>query len=241
MTPALQQSLMPWLRRLAGYLIKGFLVLLPLLGTLAIAKWIGGNFESFLGGPLQSLLSWLKIPRVHYIPGMGTVLLLAIIFLVGIFFNAWIVRTILGWFEQFFDRIPLIKSIYGSFRDLIGFFSSKQGKRITQVVMVRLGPAPATPGASGASGGVEVLGMLTREDFSDLPRGFGAGDTVAVYVPLSYALGGFTVMVPRDHVRPINMTMEEAMRFAVTAGMAVRPAEERAKAEPRAEGLGPKV
>ena len=220
MSPATQPAapahhvMMPWVRRQAGHLIKGFVVLLPILGTVAIIKWVGGGFESFLGWPLALLLTWLHIPHVQYIPGMGTVLLVVIMFLVGMFLNAWLVRTLLAWAEQFLDRIPLVKSIYGSFNDLIGFFSSKQGKKATQVVMVRLGPA-----------GAEALGLLTREDFTDLPAGFGPADMVAVYVPLSYAMGGFTVMVPRAQVRPINMSMEEAMRFAVTAGMAVRPSE----------------
>jgi uncharacterized membrane protein len=81
-------------------------------------------------------------------------------------------------------------------------------KAFNQVVMVQIGDSRA-----------RVLGLVTREDFSDLPPGIGAKDSVAVYVPMSYQLGGFTTIVPRSAIQPVNMTMEEAMRFAVTAGL----------------------
>jgi uncharacterized membrane protein len=155
-----------------------------------------------------------------YIPGMGTVLSLLILLFVGIFVNTWIVQALLRRAGEAFDRIPMVKSIYGSIRDLMGFFASKEGKKTAQVVIVTLGDpkSPVSPRA---------LGLLTREDFSDLPSGFTDGrDVVAVYIPLSYAMGGFTTLVPRSAIRHIDMNMEEAMRFAITAGMAIKPASE---------------
>jgi uncharacterized membrane protein len=206
------------LRRYLGYLLKGFVVMLPILATLGITFWLWGVFESILGRPLELILGkaadranqpgvWHYI---HYYPGMGTLLSLVIIFFVGVFINAWMVKGLLNWVEDLLERVPLVKSIYGSFRDLIGFFSSREGKQANQVVVVTLG-------------GAELLGLLTREDFRDLPAGVGGADKVAVYVPMSYALGGYTVMVPRAAVRAVDMRMEEAMRFAITAGMATRP------------------
>jgi uncharacterized membrane protein len=197
--------------RILVYLLKGFLVMLPILGTIAIIVFLGGLFESLLGKPLHWVLGrW-------YIPGMGTVLSLLVMFFVGVFVNTWIVQALLGRAGEAFDRIPMVKSIYGSIRDLMGFFASKEGKKTAQVVMVTLGD-PQDPAAP------QYLGLLTREDFSDLPAGFTAGrDLVAVYMPLSYAMGGFTTLVPRSSIRPIDMSMEEAMRFAITAGMAVKP------------------
>jgi uncharacterized membrane protein len=78
---------------------------------------------------------------------------------------------------------------------------------------------------------VQVLGLLTRGEFAELPDDFAAGqDLVAVYIPFSYAMGGVTTLVPRSAVRPVSMSMEEAMRFAITAGMAVKPPENAAVA-----------
>ena len=207
----------PVLRRLFGYLIKGFVVLLPILGTIAIGLWLFGTFESILGAPLKWGLGTggpeAKGPwkYIHYYTGMGTLLSLVIIFVMGMFIDVWWVKSVWNWMEGLLDRVPLVKSIYGSFRDLIGFFSSKQRKGADQVVIVKLGGT-----------GAEVLGLITREDFADLPDGFGGEGVVAVYLPLSYAMGGFTIMVQRTDVRLLDMTVEEAMRFAITAGMAAK-------------------
>ena len=217
--------------RLLVYLLKGFLVMLPILGTIAIIVFLGGLFESILGKPLHWVLGrW-------YIPGMGTVLSLLVMFFVGVFVNTWIVQALLSRAGEAFDRIPMVKSIYGSIRDLMGFFASKEGKKTAQVVIVTLGN-PQDPSSP------QYLGLLTREDFSDLPAGFTGGrDLVAVYMPLSYAMGGMTTLVPRSSIRPIAMNMEEAMRFTITAGMAVKPGTEypaahEAKSPPKEEQEG---
>ena len=70
--------------------------------------------------------------------------------------------------------------------------------------------------------GLEQIGFLTRDAFDEHPE-IGA-DKVAVYLPMSYQLGGFTVLVPADQVREVSMTVEEALRFCVTAGVS-RPEE----------------
>ena len=56
-----------------------------------------------------------------------------------------------------------------------------------------------------------LMGLMTRDDFSDLPEGIGDDETVAVYLPMSYQLGGFTVMVPKSKVRPVDMKVDQAM------------------------------
>jgi uncharacterized membrane protein len=78
-----------------------------------------------------------------------------------------------------------------------------------QVVMVTVGQPS-----------VRLLGFVTREDFSDCPEGMGGEDKVAVYLPMSYQIGGYTVNVPRSCVEPIDMSFQDAMRYALTAGMA---------------------
>ena len=205
-------------RRTLGHLVRGLVVMLPILGTVAITVWLWGLFESILGGPLKLLLptpgpeTTGPMRWVRYYPGMGSVLALVLILTVGMFLNTWIVRNLVNWMEDVFDRIPLVKSIYGSFRDLIDFFSSKQGKKASQVVLV------TWPG-----GMIRCVGLLTRDELNDLPFGDAGNGRVAVYIPMSYALGGYTILVPREMVQPINMKMEDAMRFAITAGMSIDP------------------
>ena len=66
---------------------------------------------------------------------------------------------------------------------------------------------------------MKLMGFVTRDDFRDVPDALGTEKTVAVYLPMSYQLGGFTVMIPQASVEPIDMDMEQAMRFALTGGM----------------------
>jgi uncharacterized membrane protein len=108
------------------------------------------------------------------------------------------------------NRIPLVKTLYGSVKDFIGFFAQTREQQFNQVVTVDL-DIGGTP--------MRFLGFITRSDFADLPAGIGAEGEVAVYLPLSYQIGGFTAIVPRSAVRPVNLSMHRAMGFAVTGGM----------------------
>jgi len=213
-------------RRFLRCLVKGFVVVLPILGTLAIGSWLFVLFESILGASLKWALG-TGAPEaegpwryVRYYTGMGTLLSLVIIFFVGLFIDVWWVKIVWGWMESLLDRVPFVKSIYGSFRNLIGFFTSKQHNSASQVVIVKLGGS-----------GAEAMGLVTREDFADLPAGFGGEGVVAVYLPFSYSMSGLTILVRRAEVRRLDMTVEDAMRFAITAGMAVKETETTRKKE----------
>jgi uncharacterized membrane protein len=102
-----------------------------------------------------------------------------------------------------------VKSVYGMLVDVVRLFGAGEERPFRRVVLV-------TPTA-----GVEQIGFLTKNDFDDVP-GVGA-DKVAVYLPMSYQLGGFTVIVPKANVRELAMSVEAALRFCVTAGVAQKP------------------
>jgi uncharacterized membrane protein len=183
--------------------LKGLAAVLPITVTLYVLYWLGSTAESLLGRGLKML-----IPGSLYWPGMGVVAGLVLVFVIGILMNAWLFRKAFRWGERLLERIPLVKALYGSVRDLMGFFSGSDKKAMRKAVMVNVG-----------NPSLRLIGFITREDFSDLPAGIGDDDTVAVYLPMSYQIGGFTTMVPRSAVQPIDMSVEQAMRFAVTAGM----------------------
>ena len=183
----------------------GLAAVLPVLLTVYILGWLGTTAESVLGGTIKLLL-----PDRWYRPGMGLVAGVALIFLVGLTLRAWVVRRFFSLGERLLNRIPLVKAIYGSIRDLMNFFGGKD-QGFSQVVLVRFGDTQ-----------MKLLGFVTREDFSDLPVGLAGEGIVAVYLPMSYQIGGYTVMLPRSAIEPVNMSMQEAMKFAVTGGMKVR-------------------
>ena len=119
-----------------------------------------------------------------------------------------ITSRLLSWVELPFTRLPVVKSIYSSLKNFADYFSP-QPKRAQQVVVLRM------PGRELA-----MVGLVTRQDMEGLPAGTGGDDRVAVYLPMGYMIGGYTVFVPRSWTEPIDMTVEEAMRSSLIAWMA---------------------
>jgi uncharacterized membrane protein len=193
------------MKRLSRIFIAGIATILPAVATFYLLFWLGTRAESVLGRLIRLLL-----PDHLYRPGMGVLVGVALVFAIGAMMQALLVRRLFNWGERLLFRVPLVKSIYGSIRDLINFVShpGSESSEGSQVVMVTLGDT-----------GMEVMGLLTRRDFSDMPPEVAGGDSVAVYLPLSYQIGGHTVLVPKSAVRLVHMSTDRAMRFMITGGM----------------------
>ena len=193
------------MKLLSKIFLAGLVAIAPVGLTVWFLYWLGDTAESLVAPLVKETLDVKE-----YKFGMGIASAVLFVFLIGILMRFWLIRVLFGWGERILARIPLVKTLYGSLRDLMGFFSTSNDgkKRLSQVVMVKVGGTD-----------IRLIGLLTREDFSDLPPGVGSEETVGVYLPMSYQIGGFTTMVPRSAVEPIDMSMEDAMRFAVTAGM----------------------
>lgn len=190
------------LARLARTFLAGLAAVLPIVITAAVLLWLVQSVEVLLGGLVKVL-----IPDEAYRRGMGLVAAVVFIFAVGFLMEVFLFRRLLRMVEDQFARIPLVKTVYSAVRDLMGFFSKTGARRFSKVVLVDV------PGLEA-----RVVGFVTLDDHRDLP--FAApDDTVAVYLPMSYQIGGYTVFLPRRRLTPVDMTMEEAMRFVVTAGM----------------------
>lgn len=185
--------------------LTGLVTIVPITVTLYVLVWLATSAESLLGRVIRYFL-----PEQYYWPGMGLLVGILLIFSVGILMRAWAVRRVFAYSEAMLYRLPLIKSLYGAIRDFLGFFSESKKDNFRQVVKVNIGET-----------GMHLIGFVTRSNFNDLPDTIGTHNTVAVYFPMSYQIGGYTVMMPRSAIEPVNMTMEEAMKFVVTAGMTV--------------------
>jgi uncharacterized membrane protein len=197
-------------RRISRIFLRGLVVILPIVITLALVYWLVLSTEALLGGIVK-----LVLPDKYYTTGLGVLLGLILIFVAGLTINVWVTRMLIGWAEALMERIPIVKSIYGAVRDLAEFLSgARSGQRFHKVVVVTIGE------------NMRLMGFVTREDFSDQPAHIGAtSDTIAVYLPMSYQIGGFTVFLPRSSVQPIDITIEDAMRYTLTAGMSGPKAE----------------
>jgi uncharacterized membrane protein len=119
-----------------------------------------------------------------------------------------VVRRLFAWGEQFLYHLPLIKTVYRAIRDFFDYFSPDKNKEFEHVVAVSIGDT-----------GMQVIGFVTQAVPEQLPEDFRGEDSILVYLPLSYMIGGYAVLTPRSAVRPLDMSVEEAMRFTLTAGV----------------------
>ena len=188
---------------ISKHILTGMITIMPVVLTLYLLYWFAVSAESLLGGMIHR---WL--PESWHVPGMGLVVVMLAAFLVGILMHAYVVQRLFASGEKLLFRMPVIKSIYPALRDFLNYFSPGTRKEFDQVVAVTLG-----------ENGMQVVGFVTQADPEQLPEDFREPDSILVYLPLSYMIGGYAVLVPRSAIRPLDMGMEEAMRFTLTAGV----------------------
>lgn len=181
---------------------KGLATVLPVALTLYLIYWLGLSIENGLHPIITRLIS-----EENYLPGMGLVAGVVLLFFIGLAVNAFIIRQLIWLVEKLLERIPLVKSIYGSLHDFMDYFAAGKSRGgLKQVVMVSMGQA-------------RLIGFMTRDRITDLPgvNTQNGDEIVAVYLPFSYQIGGYTLYLPRSQVTLVDMSMEEAMRRVLTA------------------------
>ena len=189
--------------------LTGVLTVLPVLATFYFALWLLQAVEWFFGQQLK----WL-MPDEYYRAGMGLLLAIVLIFVVGLLMHALVFRRVFAAVEHLLLEIPILRSVYAAVRDLFGLVTSYQQSETLQVVAITL------PGTQ-----MRLLGFVSRADFEGLPESVGHAGEVAVYLPMSYQIGGYTVFLPREQAVPVQMSREEAMKFILTAGLKTTPNE----------------
>jgi uncharacterized membrane protein len=183
--------------------LKGLVVVIPAALTLAILWWLAGGAERLLGGLLSGFL-----PDGWYIPGMGLLSAVAITILLGLLTHVILFQRLFAVGEAILNRLPLVKSIYSAIKDFMAYFSPDSKEAMRKVVLVKL------PGQN-----FEMIGFVTREDFSRLPVELTIADPVAVYLPFSYQIGGYTLFLPRSSLTPIDISFEDAMKLVLTGAV----------------------
>lgn len=199
---------------MSNILLKGLAAILPVGVTIYLVYWFGVSLERVLHPVITSI-----IPEKFYWPGMGVVAGLVLLFFIGLLVNAWLVRNLFQFGEDLIERIPLIKSIYSTLRDFVEYFStSERRKNLKQVVLITINE-------------IHLIGFLTAEKVSDIPKFQESDDIVAVYLPMSYQIGGYTLYLPRAQIEPLDMSIEDAMRRVLTAGLSKSNAHRKSKTE----------
>lgn len=190
------------MKTLANIFIKGFLFTLPIFITFGLVFWVFTSAEALLKIPLLALL-----PQGHYVTGMGVVSALVLIFCMGLLVQAYVIGKLLRWLERQIERIPLVKTLYASARDLLFFMAGNKGADLQKVVAISW------------DGNIRMIGFITAEQIK-----LGATQNLyAVYLPMSYAIGGYLVYVPKERCEFLDISAQQAMQMILTANIQ-RPA-----------------
>ncbi len=191
------------MKQLYQYFFRGLLAALPLSLTIYL-------LYLFLTWTEGIAMWWVRpIIGDFYIPGLGLLFGIGTIILLGFIISNERALKLLSLIELPFTSLPVIKSVYSSLKNFAEYFAPDKEGPSQQVVSVRI------PGQA-----LEMVGLVTRQNLHGLPDGFMTGDRVAVYLPMGYMIGGYTIFVPRDWLQPLNMSVEEAMRSSLFAWMA---------------------
>ena len=189
------------MKKIGSILLKGLVTILPIGLTVYFVYWLGVTTEGLLSKPIKFALG-----EANYYPGMGLVTGFVLLFLVGLAVNAFLVRRLLGMGEELLLRVPVVKTVYSAIRDMTRLVNTDKKKGdLDRVVTLDFGFG-------------KLIGFVTQEHAKGLGIG-GDEDLVAVYLPMSYQIGGYTVYLPRSRLTETELTVEQAMRIVLTGGV----------------------
>lgn len=181
-----------------GALKKGLVATAPLLLTVALLHWIYKTLESAFGSFLEMIVG-----NKWYFPGLGIIMAVLVVAAVGYLLDYLLIQKVYNWGEKVLTKIPLVKTFYGALRQFLTFFK-KDEKKLGQAVRVKIGEQ-------------HLIGIMTRSDLNQSP--LSKSGEVAVFFPMSYQMGGYTMLVKHANVEVIQMNVEDVLKFAVTAGV----------------------
>ncbi|MDB4877230.1 MAG: putative rane protein [Gemmatimonadetes bacterium] len=175
--------------RLLAYFLRGLVVVVPLALTIYVCVVIFTTIDSWLGLPVR---------------GVGFVLALVMITVVGFLASSIVTRTLLAALDRLLDRLPFVRLLYSSAKDMLNAFVGEK-RRFDKPVLVSI----------SGDGAVKVLAFLTSDSLASL----GVADQVAVYMPQSYGFAGHILVVPVDRVQRIDADAAEVMAFIISGGV----------------------
>jgi uncharacterized membrane protein len=208
------------------YLIAGLLVWIPLVITIFVLKLLIDTMD-------QTLLLLPERFRSDalfgfHVPGMGVVLTFLIVLLTGVIAANFFGKKLLGWWDNVLKRIPIVNSVYGGVKQISDTLFSPEGKAFRKAVLVRY-----------PQHGTWTVALLTGEPEHEVTDHLGH-DNVSVFVPTTPNItAGFFLIVPKNEVIELQMTVDQALKYIISMGVAEPP---RRIAKPEAaepKGPGP--
>lgn len=185
------------------YLVAGLLVWLPILATYFILHFVI-NLVNGIVAIIPEQYQPLALLG-HHVPGFGIAITLLIVFLTGILATNIIGHRLIGIWEKILSRIPLVRSIYSATKQVAHSLLSPNGNSFSRAVLIQF-----------PRQGIWSIGFQTNSGFTPLNQ----GDNLTVFIPTSpNPTSGFMVIVPPTEVEPLNISIEEAFRMIISAGV----------------------
>ncbi|NSL53231.1 DUF502 domain-containing protein [Calidifontibacillus erzurumensis] len=187
------------MKQLLKNFINGLLTIVPIILVIYVVIKIFTFLDSILGNLLKPYL------KEDYIPGIGILLTVAIITFLGWLSTQYFSGKIIQIIDRFLEKIPLVKTLYSVIKDT---FHSLLGEKraFSKVALVEI---PNT--------GMKSIGFITSEEIENLADPL--KDHIAVYVPQSFQVAGFTFLIPKEQVTILDVKPEDAMKFVLSGGI----------------------
>jgi len=187
------------MKKIINYFLQGLLYIVPISVTLSVVYWAFKKIDKIIPGLLDKLGVDMQIP------GLGLIIIIALITLIGFAGSVIISSPINAFFQRLLTKAPLLKTIYSSVKDLMQTFVGKK-KGFNQAVLIKL----------YENSTIERIGFITNEDLSSL--GIKSGK-ILVYLPHSYAFSGQLFVVDRSYITPIDKPSAEIMKLIISGGV----------------------
>lgn len=194
-------------RKLKNYFLTGLVVLGPLGLTLLVVQWFVGMMDRLI----LSLFPDALRPGVLF-PGFGVLGTMLLVLLVGVLTANFFGRALVAWSERLMGKIPLIKGIYGLFKQVTETIFSKDKGGFRKVVLIEY-----------PRRGIWTVGFMTGITEGELQR-VTPHRLVNVFIPTTpNPTSGFYLLVPQEEVIELQMTVDEAFKLIVSGGMVAPP------------------
>jgi len=189
------------------YLIAGLLIWIPLVITIWVLKLIVDSLDQTL---LLLPVQWRTESLFGFhVPGLGVVITLVIVFLTGVFATNLLGARLLHWGNDLLHRIPVVRSIYSSVKQISDTLFSSSGQAFRKALLVQW-----------PREGMWTVAFLTGRPGGDLVNHL-KGDYVSVYVPTTpNPTGGYFIVVARKDVIELNMSVDDALKYIISMGVA---------------------
>lgn len=197
------------LRKLTRFMIRGLFIILPLVITIELVRWLLMTIESWLSPSIETF-----VPAHWYIPGMALLTFLLLCIFIG--FTAYSRRGARLWKipGRILAAIPGINKVYGIIQDLFEVMSGENFED-ESVVMVKL------PNSE-----IELIGIVTKKgtEKNDRIADLMGEEQLAVFLPMAYNVGGYMIMVPKSYTRNLDMKPAEALQLVLSGGLGSKKA-----------------